>query len=108
MPTTFTGGKLKLKGSSSSSSSSEKKKRKIEETNSEKVNVIEKVTDIKPDDYLTEAQKRNLQKKSEADLRQAKKLTKLTYRERLEQFNYKLSIKTEHNDIPRISAAGNG
>jgi protein FAM32A len=31
-----------------------------------------------------------------------------TYREKVNEFNDKLSTLTEHNDIPRISAAGNG
>jgi hypothetical protein len=30
------------------------------------------------------------------------------FRDRIEGFNNRLSRLTEHNDIPRISAAGNG
>ena len=38
----------------------------------------------------------------------ARKAVKDTHRSKVEEFNYKLSRMTEHNDIPRISAAGNG
>jgi protein FAM32A len=31
-----------------------------------------------------------------------------SHRERVDDLNEKLSTMTEHNDIPRISAAGNG
>ena len=32
----------------------------------------------------------------------------MSHRERVEQFNEKLGSLTELNDIPRVSAAGNG
>mmetsp|Transcript_5068 Transcript_5068/g.6674 ORF Transcript_5068/g.6674 Transcript_5068/m.6674 type:complete len:145 (-) Transcript_5068:277-711(-) len=31
-----------------------------------------------------------------------------SYRQRIEELNSRLSTMTEHNDIPRVSAAGNG
>jgi protein FAM32A len=37
-----------------------------------------------------------------------KDLTAQTHREKVETFNAKLGSLTEHNDIPRVSAAGNG
>ena len=35
-------------------------------------------------------------------------LDSMSHRERVEQFNEKLGKLTELNDIPRVSAAGNG
>jgi protein FAM32A len=59
--------------------------------------------------YLTEAQRRHRLKKAELmKSRDLKKLGSTSYRERLESFNTRLASTTEHNDIPRISAAGNG
>ena len=37
-----------------------------------------------------------------------KDLTATTHREKVEKFNAKLATMSEHNDIPRVSAAGNG
>jgi protein FAM32A len=61
-----------------------------------------------PDEFLTETQKKFEQKKIKLELEKAKSVIGTTYRDRVEQLNYELSIKSEHNDIPRISAAGNG
>ena len=57
---------------------------------------------------LTESQLKHKRAREETELRQAKKLVSSSYRERVEDFNARLSRMTEHNDIPRISAAGNG
>ena len=60
------------------------------------------------DDGLTEterAHKRRLvARRKEAAASGAAK----SHRERVDDLNEKLSTMTEHNDIPRISAAGNG
>ena len=48
--------------------------------------------------------KRSLAKQKEV----LKEVVKKTHRERVDDFNEKLGSLTEHNDIPRISAAGNG
>jgi len=63
---------------------------------------------------LTETQKKHKQKQIERErilLEKAKKGKNSeikSFREKIEEFNSKLSSLTEHNDIPRISAAGNG
>ena len=63
---------------------------------------------------MTEAQKRHRQKllERERDMlargKKGKELEIKSFREKVEEFNSKLSKLTEHNDIPRISAAGNG
>ena len=116
----FTGGKLKLKGSSSSEGGGKKKKkRKVVEGNEEESGLktsssssssteAVKSTELKPEDYLTASELRHLKKKQEVDTRNAKEIVKSTYRERVENFNVSLASETEYNDIPRTSAAGNG
>lgn len=118
------GGKLKLKGTSSGSS----KKRKVSEPESAIAGPTEdkkpKSADAtiaavaktdnksdrssKTDSFLTEAQRRHKQKRLEQETKAAKHLVQTTYRDRIEEFNFRLATTTEHNDIPRISAAGNG
>lgn len=117
-------GKLKLKGSApsansqasskvsktqstssqSSADSSQLRKRKFEESNDS----IETLEGLAKEVHLTDAQKRFKQKQQERETAEAKKLVGSSYRERINQFNEKLSKLTEHNDIPRVSAAGNG
>ena len=120
------GGKLKLKGSSVAG-----KKRKVEDgesagkTSSSSSSATTTATTSssssspsasaaaaaalsKADSFLTDAQRRHKQKKLELEAKEAKHLVQTTYRDRIEDFNYRLATTTEHNDIPRISAAGNG
>jgi protein FAM32A len=126
----FVGGKLKLKGVTLGADKSKKRKRKEDGSTEttpaptggeEKAKALEaskaksesdKATlakpEVIPEEYLTEAEIRYRQKKAEIDSRAIKKITQLSHRERLEHFNQRLASTTEHNDIPRISAAGNG
>jgi protein FAM32A len=116
---TVIGGKLKFKGSSGGSSSATKKRKTTDDVvnKSSDTNVTSKSSSSGKSDesaeptlelHLTEAQKRHKQRRIELERKEAKKLVKSTYRDRVEQYNYKLSTMTEHNDIPRVSAAGNG
>jgi protein FAM32A len=122
MPTVI-GGKLKLKGLKSSSSSSNGKKRKKSSKcdKDEKKDNVEKESDnvmeepkygnppVLKDDGLTDTERKHKAKlalKLEKELKN--KLTAVSYRDRLDEFNSKLATLTEHNDIPRVSAAGNG
>ncbi len=57
---------------------------------------------------MTEAQRRFKLKQMEREKEEAKRMKEKSYRERVNEFNEKLSKLTEHNDIPRVSAAGNG
>lgn len=108
------GGKLKLKGSKKQSSSSGK----LPKTTSDDTTHIKITSSIvaeklqKLDDKilgtLTDSERRHRERKFEADAKAAKQNTQNTYRDRIEKFNSMLSSMTEHNDIPRISAAGNG
>lgn len=122
MPT-FIPGKLKLKGASSSSNGDKKKKKAKrnredhdESKNTSSDNISSTVTTTTtldddttdPDEFLTETQRKFEQKKRKVELAKAKGAIGVSYRDRVEQFNYDLSVMSEHNDIPRISAAGNG
>lgn len=125
------GGKLKLKGGISLTSKKSSNVKSSVDTatearaaikknsqSSDKNNEIEsetgneslkrKISNSDESGGLTAAQKSHREKKLKILERDLKKLTKTTYRERLDKFNLKLSKMTEHNDIPRISAAGNG
>ena len=122
---TVIGGKLKFKGSKSSSSSSSTKPKQLITTTKPVTSSAASSLDAQPNssssssssnnhkktadsEYLTEAQRRHRDKKLELESRTDKKLTTTTYRDRVEMFNAKLGRMTEHNDIPRVSAAGNG
>jgi protein FAM32A len=125
-PTTFMGGKLNLKGD-------KKKKKKIKKksNHASKHSSVDqhhqdrKLTDAASssqhqetaedsniddtiDDGLTEAERKSTKFKSDKQLRDLEKATSMSHRQRVDQFNEGLSKLTEHNDIPRVSAAGNG
>ena len=63
---------------------------------------------LEEDILLTDAQKRHKQKKKEMEKDEVAAAVAVSYRERINKFNYQLSTTTEHNDVPRVSAAGNG
>ncbi len=108
------GGKLRMKGSNPTPTV---KKRKLgsdsSESSSSIVSSSDKTSEIEAaapsfEDHLTETQKKHLLRKQDIEARAVKSMTGMTFRERVEVFNHKLNIMTEHNDLPRISAAGNG
>ena len=79
--------------------------------------IRKEVVDTKGDEItatMTEAQKRHRLKLIEREKellargKKGKEIEIKSFRDRIEEFNSKLSTLTEHNDIPRISAAGNG
>lgn len=120
------GGKLKFKGSSTqapSSSGSVAAKSSNGNGGSTAERAVagkKRPLEITPDDVikddvvigesvrLTEAQKKARERQLKLEEQQFKKLAAKPYRERVEEYNLKLSKLTEHNDIPRVSAAGNG
>lgn len=65
-------------------------------------------TDDEDDDEMTLAERAAYKKKQERELKELELIAKKSHRERVEAYNEKLSQLTEHNDIPRVSAAGNG
>lgn len=108
-------GKLKFKSEKSGDKNSTSKsinnnnnadlnnhKRKNEELDDEK-----KIINDDDEIELTAAQKRHKQKLLELEKRN-KSGNLVSFRDKIENFNTKLSKLTEHNDIPRVSAAGNG
>ena len=108
-------GKLKFKGSGGSSKSGGSKRTappvSLTETSAKDSaagNKSEVIVDPDLDALLTDAQKRHIKKQRDAEAKEIEKAVKTSYRERIENFNAKLSTLTEHNDIPRVSAAGNG
>lgn len=57
---------------------------------------------------MTPAERRFELKRREREAAKIKEMTSMTHRERVEAFNEKLSKLSEHHDIPKVSAAGNG
>jgi protein FAM32A len=121
------GGKLKLKGSSGTSSAGKKRRKrdreeelpaavatgakkssKGEEHAGEKEGIVTGSLAAQPEMFMTESQRKYMKRKEEIEARNAKKIVGQSYRERIEGYNHKLSQMSEHNDIPRVSAAGNG
>jgi len=101
----FKGDKKKKKSKHKVSSVDEVKKRDSTDKHSDE-GVTKQLSDS--DDELTAAEKKSLRFKSKQARREMKKVVQLSHRERVEQFNEKLGSLTELNDIPRVSAAGNG
>lgn len=63
---------------------------------------------LEKDDGLTETQRRHIARQKEREKNNIKNMVSKSHRERIDEFNQYLSVLTEHNDIPRVSAAGNG
>ncbi|KAL7526495.1 hypothetical protein ACHAWF_001792 [Thalassiosira exigua] len=121
----FTGGKLSLKGDKKKSKKKSKKaKHGLGESSegndvaaaspslSRSRDAYESSDDERrshsEDEGLTAAEKRSRKFKRQQERKEMEKVVGLSHRERVEQFNEKLGKLTEHNDIPRVSAAGNG
>ena len=101
------GGKFKFK-SGGGTSVDKVKKRKLDAPVDE-IQVNEKITE--PElvrSTLTETQKKQREKQAKLETKIMKDTLSVSYRDRIDAFNNKLASLTEHNDIPRISAAGNG
>jgi protein FAM32A len=64
--------------------------------------------EVDDDDELTDAERKALKFKKRSQQRESEKIAKQSHRERVEDMNEKLGNMTELNDIPRVSAAGNG
>lgn len=102
------GGKLKLK-LGNNNSVGKVKKRKLDVAVNDTNITNEKIAE--PDiirSTLTETQKKQKEKQAKLETKIMKDSLEVSYRDRIDAFNNKLACLTEHNDIPRISAAGNG
>mmetsp|Transcript_11167 Transcript_11167/g.16750 ORF Transcript_11167/g.16750 Transcript_11167/m.16750 type:complete len:112 (+) Transcript_11167:121-456(+) len=109
-PPTFTGGKLFKKKAKKKSRKSKHEARKSATTVVEEMTTADNAALLNEDDDddLTEAERSAMQFKKEKEKRDLEKVANMSHRERVEEFNSKLAELTEHNDIPRVSAAGNG
>jgi len=109
------GSKLKLKGATKTTTTKKidsraagKKKKKKREPDEEAFVVLEKTSAEMKRDDLTEAERRHKKRAVAKRQEEVAKSVEKTHRERVDAFNEKLGSLTEHNDVPRISAAGNG
>ncbi len=106
MAPTFSGGKLKLKGSKKTKKKNKKSKHKIvkdDNVEEKKIKAIDANIDSEEDDDLTPAERKSLEMKKKREMQELEKIGGKSHRERVEEFNEKLGNLTEHNDIPRVS-----
>lgn len=110
MPTAFTGGALSFKGDKKKKKKAKKKssqaKHKLDDRSSS--GTVVPASAIDPLADMTAAERKAMERKKERIRIDNQKLAQKSHRERIEEFNEKLGSATEHNDIPRVSAAGNG
>ena len=117
--TAFMGGTLSFKGDNKKKSSKKKKKSKSKHSlgdgnkkqraKGDEALLLKRSEDYDDDDDdMTEAERKALKYKLEREKQECEKVAQKSHRERIEEFNEKLGNLTEHNDIPRVSAAGNG
>lgn len=107
MKTAFAGGVLSFKGDKKAKTIKGKKtviKNRKEDMTTEAKQAEEKyVTTFMNDDDMTDAERKAMKKKLEREKAVSAKIVTKSHRERVEEFNEKLSSQTEHNDIPRVS-----
>lgn len=109
----FIGGSLSFKGDKKKSKKKRSKHKLEGESRKQKKQKKDDSTAAaqlsdNDDEDLTEAERRALKFKRERQRRESEKIAAKSHRERVEELNEKLGSLTEHNDIPRVSAAGNG
>jgi protein FAM32A len=108
MPGEFIGGALSFKGDKKKKHKKKKQSVKHEIDKRESEIIVNTNNDDDDDDGLTEAERKALKRRLERERIDAEKSAQMSHRERIEEFNTKLASLTELNDIPRVSAAGNG
>eukprot|EP01035_Chromulina_nebulosa_P018808 gene18808-24578_t len=72
---------------------------------------VDSKVDSKEDDLyagLTEVQRKHKLRLLENQRKNIDSIVRKSYRDRIDEYNNKLSTMTEHNDVPKVSAAGNG
>ncbi len=108
------GGKLKFKGSKNNDKKNKKSETKMTTNVSDQKGGDDNTARISDNGdkksliFITEAQRIHKEKRMAQEEKELKKFLKTSHRDRIEKFNQTLGMMTEHNDIPRISAAGNG
>ncbi|CCI39645.1 unnamed protein product [Albugo candida] len=105
-------GKLKLKrGNLAKVTASTKRYKKIKKESDR--SVAEK-KEVNSDDNeiqykeMTQAQRKHEEIRRKRENEEINKIASKTYRQRVDELNHYLGSLTEHHDIPRVSAAGNG
>lgn len=106
----FTGGSLSFKGDKKKKNKKAKKKK---QASKHSISISEQEdTSVaaanQEDDEMTAAERKAFIRKQQREMEEMESVAKKSHRERVEDFNEKLGQLTEHNDIPRVSAAGNG
>ncbi|KAH7476810.1 hypothetical protein PRIC1_000816 [Phytophthora ramorum] len=105
-------GKLKLKNGSKlkvASKHKHKKHKKKNPTKRREDDTKQQNGDVELElDDLTPAQRRHAEHQKKREQEEIEKVASKTYRERIEELNQYLGSLTEHHDVPRVSAAGNG
>ena len=117
----FTGGKLSLKGDKKKKSKKKSSKSKHslgdeDSPHAKKASSNDRIEEKQQkhssssdeEEELTAAEKRSKSFKQKRERKEMEQIVSLSHRERVEAFNTKLGELTELNDIPRVSAAGNG
>jgi protein FAM32A len=108
----FIGGSLSFKGDKEKTKKKTKKSKhkadnKLRRDDTDQAQEVGDGDDDDDDD-MTEAERKAMKFKMERQRQESEKVANKSHRERVEEFNEKLGSLTEHNDIPRVSAAGNG
>mmetsp|Transcript_15230 Transcript_15230/g.42152 ORF Transcript_15230/g.42152 Transcript_15230/m.42152 type:complete len:112 (+) Transcript_15230:119-454(+) len=107
----FTGGALSFKGQKKAKKKKSKSKHKTDKSPPAQQQKEQDQAASTADNYhdeLTPAERKALVRKKEREQKDLEKLAQKSHRENIEEYNEKLGNLTEHNDIPRVSAAGNG
>jgi protein FAM32A len=118
----FIGGSLAFKGDSKKKSKKKKPKSSKHKLDPNTREIVEKkrkgdevksssrgqVDDDESTEDMTEAERRALNKRLERQRKENEAIARKSHRERVEELNAHLGSLTELNDIPRVSAAGNG
>ncbi len=105
----FVGGTLAFKGDKKKSKKKSKKsKHKVDQEFVERRKDEEISATVEDEEDMTEAEKQAFKKRLERQRKENEKIAKKSHRERVEELNEHLGSLTELNDIPRVSAAGNG
>ena len=116
MPGEFVGGALNFKGDNKSKVKKKKRrsvkheiiKEQQQQQTTETIQERNSNNNNDDDDGLTEVERKALRRRLERERLDAATIAQKSHRERIEEFNSKLASQTELNDIPRVSAAGNG
>ena len=107
MAPAFTGGTLSFKGDKKKKKGGKKKKKAAKHSLKTEDDVVV-VAAPSLETGMTDAERKAYRRRQERERKELEKVARKSHRERIEEFNEKLSSQTEHNDIPRVSAAGNG